>query len=106
MAGGCEGKLEQAGLGEGPAGEGWGLGGGGFAEAYLGVAVLEFLDHLARQGAAAGDFGQVLGHLAEDVGGSVGKEENGGRVVCGLVHCDLVRPSGVLFYVGCGPKSD
>jgi len=79
MAGGSEGRFEQMGLGEGPAGEGWGLGCGGLAEADLGVAVLEFGDDRGRERAAAGDFGQVLGHLAEDVGSAVGEEEDSGR---------------------------
>jgi len=60
--------------------------------------VLELGDDRRRERAAAGDFVEVLGHLAEDVGGAVGEEEDGGRVVVGLVHAGLLRPSGVQFY--------
>ena len=42
------------------------------------TTVLELGDNLGREGAAAGDFGEVLGHLAEGVGGAVGKQEDGG----------------------------
>ena len=83
MAGGGEGLLEQVGLGEGPAREGRGFDAGGIAQADLGVAVLEFFDHFVREGAAAGDFGEVFGHLAEDVGSSVGEEKDGGGVGIG-----------------------
>ena len=55
----------------------------------MGVAVLEFGDDRGREGAAAGDFGEVFGHLAEDVGGAVGEEEDGGRFVVGMIHCGL-----------------
>ena len=48
-----------------------------------GVAVLEFFDDFVGEGAASGDFAEVFGHLAEDVGGSVGEEEDG--VVGGVV---------------------
>jgi hypothetical protein len=40
--------------------------------------VLEFGDDFGGEGAAAGDFGEVFGHLAEGVGGAVGEEEDGG----------------------------
>ncbi len=75
--------LRGAGLAEGPLGEGWGFGAAGFGEADLGVAVLEFFDDLGGEGAASGDFAEVFGHLAEDVGGAVGEEEDG--VVGGVV---------------------
>jgi hypothetical protein len=65
-------------LGEGPPGEGWGLGARGIGEADLGVAVLELFYYFVGQGSAAGYFAEVLGHLAEDVGGSVGEEEDCG----------------------------
>ena len=82
-----EGGFEQAGLGEVQRVRG-GDRGGDVAEADLGVAVLEFGDNRGREGAAAGDFGEVLCHLAEHVGGAVGEQEDGGRVVFGLVHAD------------------
>ena len=43
-----EGLLEEVGLREGPLGERRGFGAGGFAEADLGVAVLEFFDYFVR----------------------------------------------------------
>jgi hypothetical protein len=86
MACGGEGGFEQAGLGEGPAGEGWGIEGGDVAKTNLGVTVLEFGDNRGREGAATGDFGEVLCHLAERVGGAMGEQEDGGRVGLGLVH--------------------
>ena len=64
-------------LGDGPLGEGRRFVAGGFAEADLGVAVLEFFDDFLREGAASGDFAEVFGHLAEEVGSSVGEEEDG-----------------------------
>lgn len=54
-----------------------GFGSALFPEADLGVAVLEFFDDFCGEGAASGDFAEVFGHLAEDVGGSVGEEEDG-----------------------------
>ena len=39
--------------------------------------MLEFFDDFVREGAAAGDLGEVFGHLAEDVGRAVGEEEDG-----------------------------
>jgi hypothetical protein len=88
--------FEEAGLLEGPAGEGWASGEGFFLEADLGVAVLELLDDFFGKGAAAGDLAEVLGHLAEAVGGAVGEEEDGGvgRVV-GSVHQSIygITPS-------------
>ncbi len=63
---------------EGPAGEGWAFGERFFLEADLGVAVLELFDDFFGEGAAAGDLAEVLGHLAEAVGGAVGEEEDGG----------------------------
>ncbi len=71
--------LQEAGLGEGPLGEGRRLGAEGFGEADLGVAVLELFDDLVGKRASSGDLVEVLGHLAEDVGSSVGEEED-----CGL----------------------
>jgi hypothetical protein len=64
-------------LGDGPLGEWRGFDAGCFAEADLGVAVLQFFDDFLREGAASGDFAKVLGHLVEDVGGSVGEEKDG-----------------------------
>ena len=46
--------------------------------------MLEFFHNFVREGAAAGDFGEVFGHLAEDVGGSVGEQKDGGWL--GLGH--------------------
>jgi hypothetical protein len=69
---------EELALEEGPAGEGRRLGARGFGEADLGVAVLEFFDDGWGERAAVGDVGEVLGHLAEGVGGAVGEEEDGG----------------------------
>ena len=68
--------MKEVALGEGPAGERWRLLAGDFLEADLGVAVLELFDYGIGEGAAAGDFAEVLGHLAEGVGGSVGEEED------------------------------
>jgi hypothetical protein len=77
MAGGGERLPRAVGLGEGPAGERRSFGAGRFAETDLGVAVLQLFDDLVREGAAAGDLGEVFGHLAEDVGGSVGEKKDG-----------------------------
>jgi hypothetical protein len=55
----------------------------------LGIAVLKFFHNFTREGAAAGDLGEVFGHLAEGVGGSMGEEKDGGLV--GLGH-GLVHP--------------
>ena len=87
-AGRGERGFERASLGERPAGERRRLLAGGFAEANLGVAVLQLLDHFVRQGAAASDLGEVFGHLAEDVGGSVSEQEDGGLV--GLGHASII----------------
>jgi hypothetical protein len=84
MAGRGEGGLKGAGLGEGPTGERRRLGAGGVAEADLGIAVLKFFHNFTREGAAAGDLGEVFGHLAEGVGGSMGEEKDGCLV--GLGH--------------------
>jgi hypothetical protein len=73
---------------EGPAGEGRAFGEGFVFETDLGVAVLEFFDDFVGEGAAASDFAEVFGHLAEAVGSSVGQQEDGGiagRIV-GSVH--------------------
>ncbi len=90
VAGLLEGKLEQAGLFQRPAGEGRGLGAGRVAEADLRVAVLQLGDNMGWEGPSAGDFGEVLGHLAEDVRGTVGEQEDGGGGIYGLAHAGLV----------------
>jgi hypothetical protein len=61
------------------------------AEADFGVAVLELFDYVLRHGTTAGDFVEIGGHFAEDVGGSVGEQEDGG-FLCWM-HC----PSPVLL---------
>ncbi len=87
-ASGDEGGFERTGLGEGPAGEGRGFIAGFSTEADLGVAVLQFLDDLMREGAAAGDFAEVFGHLAEAVRGSMSEEQDGCSV--GLGHAWII----------------
>jgi hypothetical protein len=62
--------------------------------------MLEFGDDRGREGAAAGDFGEVGGHLAEDVGGAVGEEEDSGGGFVGLVHADLLCSPFVLPFYG------
>ena len=56
----------------------------GFGEANFGVTVLQFFDDFLRHGAAAGDLLQILGHLAEFVGGAVGEQENCGALAGGF----------------------
>jgi hypothetical protein len=87
-SGGGEGLLEQMGLREGPAGERWSFVAGGFAESDLGVAMLKFFHNFFWKAAAAGDFGEVFGHFAEDVGRSVGEEQDGCGV--GLGHAWII----------------
>ena len=88
MTGSGERGFERAGLREGPAGERRRFNSGLVAETNLGVAVLEFFHHFMREGATSGDLGEVLGHLAEDVWGSVGEEQDGG--VAGLRHAWII----------------
>jgi hypothetical protein len=52
----------------------------------LGVSVLELFDDFLRKGAASSDFAEVLGHLVEDVGGSVGEEEDGAALSWSVRH--------------------
>ncbi len=75
---------EHLALEEGPAGEGWAFGEWLFAEADFGVAMLEFFDDLGGHGAATGDLLEILGHLAELVGGAVGEQENSGTLAGGF----------------------
>jgi hypothetical protein len=70
--------LQETTLGECPFSEWRRLGAGSFGETDFGVAVLELLDYFVRESATAGDFAEVLGHLAEDIRSSVGEEEDGG----------------------------
>jgi hypothetical protein len=83
-SGGGEGLLEQMGLRECPPGKRRSFVAGRFAETDLGVAVLKFFHNFFWEAAAAGNFAEVFGHLAEDIGGSVGEEKDGGLV--GLQH--------------------
>ena len=99
VAGLLKSKLEQAGLGECPAGKGRGFGAGLVFEANLRIAMLQLVDDMEREGSATGDFGAVLGHLAKDVRGAVGEEEDGGGG-CGLVMLVWCDPAQVLSYVG------
>ncbi len=57
---------------------GGGLGPGESVRPIWRIAVLQLGDDFGREGAAAGDFGEVFGHLAEGVGRAVGEEEDGG----------------------------
>ena len=77
---------QEFGLAECPAGEWRAFGEGIVAETDFGVAVLQFFDDRRRHGAAGGDPGEVFGHLAEDIGGAVGEEEDGffHRLVYGI----------------------
>ena len=81
-----EGGFEQAGLLQCPTSEGWGFGAGLVFEANLRIAVLQLGNDMGWKGTPSGDFGEILGHFAEDVGSSVGEEEDGGAAVCGLAH--------------------
>ena len=72
-----EGLLKEAALLESPLREWRAFGEWGCLKTDLGVAVLELLDDVLREGTAAGDLGEVFGHLGEDVRGAVGEEEDG-----------------------------
>ena len=82
---GAEGFGQQAALPQGPAGEGRAFGEGFIAEADGSVAVLELGDDLFGEGSAAGDAGEIVGHFAENVGGSVSEEEDGAGVGRGKI---------------------
>ncbi len=77
--------FEKLGLAEGPAGEGRApprVPAGVVAKADFGVAVLQLFDDVRGHGAAAGDFVEVLGHVAQLVRGAVGEQEDG--CLCGV----------------------
>jgi len=71
--------LQEFGLSQGPTGQGRLFGQRFVAQADFSVAVLEFFDDVLGHGAAVGDFGEVFGHVVEDVGGTVGEEEDSFR---------------------------
>ena len=72
-----DGGGEVAALLEGPASEWRTFGERRLLEADLGVAVLELFDDGLGQGPAVGYLGEIFSHLGEDVGGSVGEQEDG-----------------------------
>ena len=107
IAAGSKGLFEEKGQGEGPTGERWWFFAGDFLQADLGVAMLEFFDDLVGEGAAASDLGEIAGHFTEDVGGSVGKEENssgGGRA--GASICLWYRSAKCGSYWRLAPRSE
>jgi hypothetical protein len=88
MAGGRDGLLEEISLGEGPLRKRRRFGARSFAETDLGVAVLKLFHNFWREGTTAGHFGEVFGHLAEDIGSSVGEEQDCSGV--GLGHAWII----------------